>query len=86
MSMTMSGAEGDVTLGRLWIGMHDVVDTLPINGQLRVEGVAAWKGGSAHEAPMVELVVDGDAAHVPAPAVTPVDTTAAGGNASLLAG
>ncbi|QDV05442.1 hypothetical protein Poly30_09390 [Planctomycetes bacterium Poly30] len=45
----------------LWVGFHEVFDGLPMNGDLRIEGLTSWRGGDSLPAPRVDLLVDGEA-------------------------
>lgn len=61
-SMMDAGATtgaGAVMAEGLWVGFQEVFDGLPMNGDLRVEGKATWRGGPSVPAPRVALLIDG---------------------------
>ncbi len=58
-SMGARDAAADELLpGGLWIGFQEVFDGLPMNGNLRIEGQATWRGEDRIAAPRVALLVD----------------------------
>ena len=57
--MGTSSAESTTLPDGLWIGLQNVFDGLPMNGDLRIEGLATWRGGQGVPAPRVALLVNG---------------------------